>query len=166
MQNNYFILTLLEARNNQPPHDPALLVQVGHCSALLAGSHIKWFSCFLLLCHGFCSVCRCRFQVSVKEGWARLFPVWRVMWTVMFWLATRLCTAFALEWPCSSCSSLCSWSKSRAARTPELRCTMGESESIEPWTSRLGHTAIVSTQMVFLQQYCYCQLCYQMGFDL
>lgn len=39
MQNNYFILTLLEARNNQPPHDPALLVQVGHlvsCCCVMA----------------------------------------------------------------------------------------------------------------------------------
>lgn len=113
-------------------------MHVGHCSALLASSHIRWFSCFLLLCHGLCSVCRCRFQVSVKEGWARLFPVWRVMWTAMCWLATRLCTAFASAWPCSSCSSLCSWSKLRAARTPEQHCTMGESESIQRRTSRLG----------------------------
>lgn len=73
----------------------------------------------------FCAALCCRSLVFVKEGWVHLFLVSRVTSTVTCWSATKLCTAFALAWPCSSSSSLCSWSKSRAARTPELRCTTG-----------------------------------------
>lgn len=48
-----------------------------------------------------------RFQGFVKKGWVPLFLVWGAMSTVMCWLATGLCTVFALVWLCSSCSSLC-----------------------------------------------------------
>lgn len=69
--------------------------------------------------------CHYRFQAFVKEELARPSRVSKVTWTVTCWSAINRCIACALEWLCSSCFSLSSWSRLRAARTREPLCIMG-----------------------------------------